>query len=205
MNSKKYKDNDYELLYLISENNDEAKDLFYKKYKPIIEMKIKKYINYVQARGYDENDLIQEGMIGLSRALTDFKTQKDVQFNTFANVCIDRQIFSFLRDIDSGKHKVLNDSLSYDTTTNTYGRGLNDLLDNKNKNPETTFVEEEESNDLFDNILSVLTDKEKDVFKLRSQGFTCKEIAALLNTTEKAVSHAIEKIKIKAKKVLDER
>lgn len=205
MNSKKYKDNDYELLYLISENNDEAKDLFYKKYKPIIEMKIKKYINYVQARGYDENDLIQEGMIGLSRALTDFKTQKDVQFNTFANVCIDRQIFSFLRDIDSGKHRVLNDSLSYDTTTNTYGRGLNDLLDNKNKNPETTFVEEEESNDLFDNILSVLTDKEKDVFKLRSQGFTCKEIAALLNTTEKAVSHAIEKIKIKAKKVLDER
>jgi len=205
MNSKKYKDNDYELLYLISENNDEAKDLFYKKYKPIIEMKIKKYINYVQARGYDENDLIQEGMIGLSRALTDFKTQKDVQFNTFANVCIDRQIFSFLRDIDSGKHRVLNDSLSYDTTTNTYGRGLNDLLDNKNKNPETTFVEEEESNDLFDNILSVLTDKEKDVFKLRSQGFTCKEIAALLNTTEKAVSHAIEKIKIKTKKVLDER
>ena len=203
MQHKEY--NDYELLYLISENNDEAKDLFYKKYKPIIEMKIKKYINYVQARGYDENDLIQEGMIGLSRALTDFKTQKDVQFNTFANVCIDRQIFSFLRDIDSGKHRVLNDSLSYDTTTNTYGRGLNDLLDNKNKNPETTFVEEEESNDLFDNILSVLTDKEKDVFKLRSQGFTCKEIAALLNTTEKAVSHAIEKIKIKTKKVLDER
>ena len=205
MSSKEYKDNEYELLYLISENNEEAKDKFFEKYKPIIAMKIKKYISYAEARGYDENDLIQEGMIGLSRALTDYRSQKDVQFNTFANVCIDRQLYSFLRNIDSGKHKALNDSVSYDTTTsNNYGN-LNDVLDNKNINPETKFVEAEETNDLFDDILSVLTEKEADVFRLRSQGFSCKEIAALLNVTEKVVSHAIEKIKIKAKKVLDKR
>ena len=202
---KNKKDSDYELLYLISENNEDAKKLFYEKYKPIIEMKVKKYISYVESRGYDYNDLVQEGMIGLSRAITDYKTQKDVQFNTFANVCIERQIFSFLRNIDSGKHKVLNDSISFDTTTNTYGKSLDQILDDKNINPETSFVQNEETNDLFDNILGELTDKESEVFKLRAQGFTYKEIASLLNISEKSVSKAIEKIKIKAKKVLDER
>lgn len=202
---KNKKDSDYELLYLISENNEDAKKLFYEKYKPIIEMKVKKYISYVESRGYDYNDLVQEGMIGLSRAITDYKTQKDVQFNTFANVCIERQIFSFLRNIDSGKHKVLNDSISFDTTTNTYGKSLDQILDDKNINPETSFVQNEETNDLFDNILGELTDKESEVFKLRAQGFTYKEIASLLNISEKSVSKAIEKIKAKAKKVLDER
>ena len=202
---KNKKDSDYELLYLISENNEDAKKLFYEKYKPIIEMKVKKYISYVESRGYDYNDLVQEGMIGLSRAINDYKSQKDVQFNTFANVCIERQIFSFLRNIDSGKHKVLNDSISFDTTTNTYGKSLDQILDDKNINPETSFVQNEETNDLFDNILGELTDKESEVFKLRAQGFTYKEIAALLNISEKSVSKAIEKIKIKAKKVLDER
>lgn len=205
MKNKEYIDNDYELLYLISENNEDAKDLFYEKYKPIIEVKAKKYIKYVESRGYDYNDLIQEGMIGLSRAITDYKTQKDVQFSTFANVCIDRQLYTFLRNIDSGKHKVLNDSVSYDTTTNTYGRSLTEILDNKNINPETTFVEQEETHDLFDSILELLSDKEAEIFKLRSQGFSYKEIASILNTTDKAVSKAIEKIKSKAKQVLEER
>lgn len=202
---KNKKDSDYELLYLISENNEDAKKLFYEKYKPIIEMKVKKYISYVESRGYDYNDLVQEGMIGLSRAITDYKTQKDVQFNTFANVCIERQIFSFLRNIDSGKHKVLNDSISFDTTTNTYGKSLDQILDDKNINPETSFVQNEETNDLFDNILAELTDKESEVFKLRTQGFTYKEIASLLNISEKSVSKSIEKIKIKVSKIIGEK
>lgn len=198
MKNKEYSSNDYELLYLISENNEEAKELFYDKYKPIIEMKAKKYIKYVESRGYDYNDLVQEGMIGLSRAISDFSNQKDVQFITFANVCIERQIYTFLRNIDSGKHKILNDSLSYDTTTNTYGRSLTEILDDKNINPETTFLESEETKELINNIISVLNEREVEVFKLRSQGFSYKEIAALLNLTEKQVSKSLEKIKAKA-------
>ena len=80
--------NDYELLYLVSENNEDAKELFYKKYKPIIEMKASKYKKYAESKGYDFNDLVQEGMIGLSQAINDFSEQKDVQFNTFANFSV---------------------------------------------------------------------------------------------------------------------
>ena len=200
---KEYKDNDYELLYLISENNEEAKELFYSKYKPIIESKAKKFIKYVESKGYDYNDLIQEGMIGLSKAIKDFSEQKDVQFITFANICIERQMFSFLRNISTGRHKVLNDSLSFDTT-NSFGTPFIDILDDKNVNPETTFIETEEKNALYNDIKSILNEKELEIFDLRTNGFSYKEIANLLGITEKSVNKYIEKIKIKINKMLDE-
>jgi RNA polymerase sporulation-specific sigma factor len=201
---KDYKDNDYELLYLISENNEDAKELFYKKYRPIIELKARKYTKYAESKGYDYNDLVQEGMIGLSKAIKDYSEQKDVQFITFANLCIERQMFSFLRNISSGRHKILNDSLSFDTTTNSYGTPLIDLLDDKNVNPETTFIESEEKEDLYNDIVSVLNEKEIEVFELRTKGFSYKEISSLLNITEKAVGKHIERIKEKISKMLDE-
>ena len=201
---KDYNDNDYELLYLISENNEEAKELFYNKYKPIIEMKAKKFIKIAESKGYDYNDLIQEGMIGLSKAINDFSEQKDVQFTTFANICIERQIYSFMRNINSGRHKVLNDSLSFDTTTTPYGTPLINVLDDKNVNPETTFIESESKDDLYNKIISVLNEKEIEIFELRANGFSYKEISSLLNITEKSVGKHIEKIKNKIGKMLDE-
>ena len=201
---KDYKDNDYELLYLISENNEEAKDLFYKKYKPIIELKAKKFVKYAESKGYDYNDLVQEGMIGLSKAIKDFSDQKDVQFTTFANICIERQMFSFLRNIGTGRHKILNESISFDTTTNSYGKPLINLLDDKNINPETTFIESEEKETLYNDIVSVLKDIEIEIFDLRANGFSYKEISNILNITEKSVGKHIERIKDKINKVLDE-
>lgn len=201
---KNYKDNDYELLYLISENNEEAKELFYKKYIPIIELKAKKFTKFVESKGYDYNDLVQEGMIGLSKAIKDFSDQKDVQFTTFANLCIERQMFSFMRNISTGRHKPLNESLSFDTTTNTYGKPLINILDDKNINPETTFIESEEKEDLYNDIVSVLKDIEIEIFELRAKGFSYKEISSILNITEKSVGKHIERIKEKISKMLDE-
>ena len=201
---REYKDNDYELLYLISENNEDAKELFYKKYKPIIELKAKKFTKYVESKGYDYNDLIQEGMIGLSKAIKDFSEQKDVKFTTFANICIERQILTFMRNISAGRHKVLNESLSFDTTTNSYGLPLINLLDDKNVNPETTFIESEEKESLYNDIVSILNEKEIEVFDLRTKGFSYKEISGLLNISEKSVGKYIEKIKTKISKMLDE-
>ena len=201
---KEYKDNDYELLYLISENNEDAKELFYKKYKPIIEMKARKFVKYVELKGYDYNDLVQEGMIGLSKAIKDFSEQKDAQFMTFANMCIERQMLSFIRNISAGRHKVLNESLSFDTTTNSYGRPLINLLDDKNINPETKFIESEEKESLYNDIVSILNEKEIEIFELRTKGFSYKEISSLLNITEKSVGKYIERIKVKISKMLDE-
>lgn len=194
-----YKDhNDYELLYLVSENNEDAKEIFFDKYKSIVELKAKKLYPYVMNKGYELNDLIQEGMIGLSQAINDYKEQKNVQFSTFASICIERQIMTFVRDVNRQKHKILNDSLSIDSTIDKKGRPLMEIaFDEKNRNPEDSLIELDEEVEMLDKIKSVLTDKEYEVFELRLQGFSYQEMALLLNTTRKSIDGTISRIKSK--------
>ena len=195
---KYYDQNDNELLYLVSENNEEAKNIIFEKYKPLIEMKSSRLRLLAEQRGYDYSDLVQEGMIGLSRAINDYEEKKDVQFYTFANLCIDRQLSSFIRNISRDKHKVLNDSISFESSTNTIGRPLTDiLLDDKNIDPEELYIRIEHENNLINKIYSILSPKEKEVFDLRIQGFSYKEIAELLNVTKKTVDNTIVRIKLK--------
>ena len=195
----KYKEqNDNELIYMVSDNNEEAKNIIFEKYKPLIEIKANKLKSIVESRGYDFNDLVQEGMIGLSEAINSFEEKKDVQFYTFANLCIDRQISTFIRNISREKHKVLNDSISFESSTNTTGRPLTDIiLDDKNIDPEELYIRLEQEKDLSEKIEKVLSNKEKEVFNLRIQGFSYKEIALLLNTTTKIVDNTLVRIKNK--------
>lgn len=198
------KENDNELIYLVSESNEDAKELIYQKYRPIIEMKAKKYVKFVVSKGYDMNDLIQEGMIGLTQAINDFKEQKNVQFQTFANLCIDRKIFSFIRNITRDKHRLLNESISIDASYSSTGKPLIEMLfDENNINPEELFIERETKYELFNKIDEKLSKSEKEVFDLRMQGFSYKEISELLNITSKAVDGTLSRIKNKITNILE--
>ena len=198
------KENDNELIYLVSESNEDAKELIYEKYRLIIEMKAKKYVKFVVSKGYDMNDLIQEGMIGLTQAINDFKEQKNVQFQTFANLCIDRKIFSFIRNITRDKHRLLNESISIDASYSSTGKPLIEMLfDENNINPEEIFIERETKYELFNKIDEKLSKSEKEVFDLRMQGFSYKEISELLNITSKAVDGTLSRIKNKITNILE--
>ena len=198
------KENDNELIYLVSESNEDAKELIYEKYRPIIEMKAKKYVKFVVSKGYDMNDLIQEGMIGLTQAINDFKEQKNVQFQTFANLCIYRKIFSFIRNITRDKHRLLNESISIDASYSSTGKPLIEMLfDENNINPEELFIERETKYELFNRIDEKLSKSEKEVFDLRMQGFSYKEISELLNITSKAVDGTLSRIKNKITNILE--
>ena len=200
---KKYDDkDDNELLYLISENNDDAKSMFYDKYENLIKIKSTKYKKYAESMGYDFNDILQEGRLGLTNAINSFEEQKNVKFYTFANICIDRQLATFIRNIAREKYKILNNSVSLDST-NTVGRPLTEvILDDKNIDPEISFIEAEEKDELYNKIDKKLTPVEKDVFDLRVQGFSYKEIASLLSITPKAVDGCITRIKNKMKDIM---
>ncbi len=202
---KSYKnENDYELLYLVSENNDDARDIFYSKYENVIKIKASKYKKYVESMGYDFSDILQEGRLGLTNAINSFKEHKDVQFHTFANLCIDRQLATFIRDISRDKHKLLNTSISLDSTTNSVGRPLTEIiLDERNVDPELSFIEAEEKEELYNKIDEILTTTEKDVFDLRIQGFSYKEIANILDITPKAVDGTISRIKNKLSNIVN--
>jgi RNA polymerase sporulation-specific sigma factor len=199
---KEYNDN--ELLYLICEQSEDAYEILCKKYMPIVEMKTNKYFKYAVSRGLDYNDLIQEGMIGLSEAIRDFKTQKDIKFSTFANLCIERQINTAIVRANRKKHKLLNESLSLDNTSNETAMSLMDIVfDKKENDPGEYLIDLESQTETYNKIVLLLTPFEKEVFDLKLNNFDYREIAKRLNKSSKSIDSALQRIKGKVKKILD--
>ena len=117
-----YKDyNDQELLYLISEGNEDANNILFDKYKPIIDIKLKKYLNFGKKIGLDYNDLFQEGLVGLSEAIVSYKNNKETKFSSFASLCIERQLSSLISSYNRKKYIYLNESCSLDTIIDDKG------------------------------------------------------------------------------------
>lgn len=203
-NYKEY--NDYELIYLIREGNEEANNILYKKYKPVIELKARKYYRSALNKGLDYNDLVQEGMIGLSEALRDFNNYKDVKLSTFASLCIERQISTAVTKASRKKHMVLNESISYDFINDDDDKPLIDYLaEEKEGNPLEYFVDREEWNETFEKIRNELTDFEYQVLELKINNFNYNEIATILDKTPKSIDNALQRIKRKAKSILDKK
>jgi RNA polymerase sporulation-specific sigma factor len=190
--------NDFELLYLTCSENEEAYDILYSKYKPLVEIKAKKYLKYAKSKGLDLNDLIQEGMIGFSEAIRDFKTQKDVKFSTFANMCIERQINSAITKANRVKHKLLNESLSLDDKASDSDKPLMDIIfDTKESDPINYVVLLEEKQELYGKLRETLTPLELEVLTLRLKDFDYKEIALRLNKSYKSIDSALQRVKHK--------
>ena len=102
--------NDYELVLLAQEGNEDASNLIYQKYKPIVVKKSKNAIIYATHHGIEISDIMQEGYIGLEEAIKSFLPgDNKATFYTFANLCIDRKIVNYLRKSTKGKEKVLRD------------------------------------------------------------------------------------------------
>lgn len=198
--------NDFELLYLTCSENEEAYDILYNKYKPVVEIKAKKYLRFAQDKGLDINDLMQEGMIGLSEAIKDFKVQKEVKFSTFANMCIERQINSAITKANRMKHRSLNESLSLDNRSTEDDKPLIEtVLDTKDNDPSSYIIDLENRKEFYDKIEKVLTPFELNVLDLRLKNFDYKEIANKLDKSYKSIDSALQRIKNKLKLVFKEK
>jgi len=199
-----YKDyNDQELLYLIAESNETAENILYQKYKPIIELKAKKYILLGKRVGLEYNDLVQEGLLGLSSAIKSYKDNKNTSFSSFANVCIERQILSILSYSRRKKHSLLNDSFSLDVSIDEEGRTLSDILSD-GLDPSKMVEINEENDELFESLYKEMSDFEKNVFDLKMLGLEYKEIADMLDKSYKSVDTALQRIRLKIRKILNQ-
>ena len=196
--------NDYELLYLVCDQDENARNIMFDKYRPLIISKVNKISKIGMVKGLDFNDLVQEGMIGLSEAIRDYRDHKDTKFSTFAQLCIERQLGSALRKADRLKNKILNESLSLDYTddgqTKTFGEYLEDR---KDTNPEYHFLNIEYENEIFKKIADRLTDLENRIFELKVKNFTYDEMANILDINKKTIDNAIQRIKLKTKQIID--
>ena len=118
--------NDYELISLAQEQNEDAIEILYQKYQPIITKKSKKFYNLLKGKGIELCDLIQECYIALDYAIKTFNQDKDNMFYTYLNTCLDRQLIDQYRKILNQKNKLLNESLPLETSIEEENN--NDLL-----------------------------------------------------------------------------
>lgn len=194
----KYKDyNDFELISYIKEQNEEANEIIYEKYKPLIVNLAKKMIGYKNI-GLELNDLVSEGMLGLYYAIDTFDEIHNINFSCYAKKCIESKMINIIRMTKSLKHKCLNDSISYDNTNDDFN--IEDIV-SSNFNIEDKIVLNEDINELMLKIKDELTTLEYKVFKLKMDGLDNINIADILKKTEKDISNTISRIKNKIKKI----
>lgn len=173
-----------------------------------------KYKNLVRSRartlflvGADKEDLIQEGMIGLYKAVRDFEAERNVSFQSFAELCISRQMYSAIKGSNTQKNQPLNNYISIDSMGGTEGNEnpLEHLLENnfeKNKNPEQLVLDKESADVLEYTLVGHLSDLENKVLKLYMKDFNYNQIAEALGKEPKAVDNALQRIKKKLTQIL---
>ncbi len=200
---KQYED-DFELLYMVSENNEEANETIFKKYESAIEYYAKKYLPFVEGKGIDYSDLFQEGLIGLDSAIKGYKDQKDIKFSTFAFICIKRKIITAVRQASRKKHSILNESYSIDYHNDDDKNGFENIVYNNTGGLEDLLVSKENLQSFNKLISEELTTFEKQVYELRLYGFNYEEISKNLGKTTKSIESALFRIRIKLKNILNE-
>lgn len=201
----KYKEyNDNEIINYISEGNEEAINLIYEKYKPLIsKIATRLYKKYCANTGLEINDLEQEGMVALSSAINYYQDSKDACFYTYAKTCIERKIISAVIGARRQKHKILNDSISFEVNIGDTDLNLNLILKDEKNIPENIVIGRESNKELMEKIEKVLTDFELKVLQLRMDGFDYKQISEIVEKDTKAVDNAIYRIRNKIKKIIE--
>lgn len=188
-------DNDYELIFLAQEGNEDAINQIYHKYKPIIIKKSNDAIYLLSHHGIEINDIMQEAYIALKEAIDNFEQSSETLFYTFANVCIDRKISNYIKKNTSMKDKILNDAVYID-------EGFENIIP-VDFNIEDNYIHKESCNDMISVALEKLTNFERKVFKLKEKGYTNQEIAHTLNKDVKSIYNTCQRIKEKVKKVIE--
>jgi RNA polymerase sporulation-specific sigma factor len=198
---------DEDIIALIRDNDPDAMDYMLNRYKNLVRKKAKA----LYLIGGDKDDLIQEGMIGLYKAIRDYNPDKDNSFHNFADLCISRQIYSAIKASNRKKNLPLNTYVSlyapaYGENTDLEDKeSLVDLMyENKISNPEELVIDKESTNMLEYELVRHLSQFEKDVLDLYLFDFNYLQIADKLKKEPKSIDNALQRIKLKLNKVLKE-
>lgn len=195
---------DEELINIIRDGNSIAQEYLIDKYKNLVKIKSRSYF----ILGADREDIIQEGMIGLYKAIRDFKPEKQANFYSFAELCIVRQVITAIKSANRQKHIPLNSYLSLNKTVydeNDECTYLEMLTDNVNSNPETLFIGNENKQDIEKKMSAVLSKLEQEVLNLYLNGKSYHEIAKIIERDEKSIDNALQRVKKKVEKILCDR
>ncbi len=195
---------DEELILRLRDGEEQITDYIMDKYKNLVRSKA----GSMFILGADRDDLIQEGMIGLFKAIRDYDCGRDASFFTFAELCISRQMYSAVQAAGRMKHIPLNSYISlYGGGT---GQGEEDengvlpILADNGLNPEDFVIDKENVENLEKQIEQELSAFEKQVLDLYLTGMSYSQIARVLGRDEKSTDNALQRLKSKIKKIRSE-
>ena len=201
MNREKYEGlTDEELIVLFRDGDQEAMEKLLNKYKEMVLRKAKS----MYILGGDSDDLIQEGMLGLFKAVRDYDCGRDASFRTFAQLCVTRQLYTAVKASSRKKHLPLNTAISLSRPVREDGEEDEEFLDcleaDASSNPEVYLIGQEEIERLEEKIEKELSPLEEQVLELHLTGMGYVEIAHVLNRDEKSTDNALQRIRTKLKK-----
>lgn len=191
---------DEQLISILRDGDEAVYDYIIKKYEKLVFSKAKSLF----ILGADTEDLIQEGRIGLYKAIKDYDFGRDAKFYTFADLCITRQIYTAVEASKKKKHIPLNSYVSLYSDVSEGDENevyLIDSLPGNDENPEGIIIDNETVELLEKEIEAVLSPLEKQVFELYITGLGYVEIARILGRDDKSTDNALQRIKSKLKPV----
>ena len=194
---------DEEVVALCHDGDSRAVEYLLNRYKNFVRSKARSYFLI----GADHEDIVQEGMIGLYKAIRDFRADKLASFRAFAELCVTRQIITAIKTATRQKHIPLNSYVSlnkplYDDESD---RTLLDvIIEGKTSSPEDLLISQENLQTINLRIGEVLSDLEQDVLAAYLDGKSYQEIAKMLGRHSKSIDNALQRVKRKLEKFLTE-
>ncbi len=191
---KNYGDHtDEELLEMLDQGDEEIMDYLIEKYKFMVRQKAR--VLYLV--GGEEDDLIQEGMIGLFKAVRDYQKGKEASFQTFARLCVDRQMYHAIQSSNRQKHQPLNTYVSF--SSENWETDLGNL---RQQSPESIVIDQENAEGMEARIRKQLSKFENSVLEDYLAGYDYLQIGERMNKSPKSIDNALQRIRMKVKEYI---
>ncbi len=194
---------DEQLVKMSQEGSETAEEILIEKYKSLVKNKAKAY--YIA--GADNEDVVQEGMIGLFKAIRSYDANKEAAFKTYADTCINSQIITAIKKANRRKHQPLNESISLNSEVSEgdWETTMQDVLEGSGKNdPEAMALAREIAESLQEAGSEIFSDFEWKVWSEKLKGHDYQEIAEILQRPPKSIDNALQRIKKKILAYLEE-
>ena len=189
---------DEQIIEQIKQGDEEALSYILEKYKNLVNIKVSKYFMIVA----EKEDIAQEGMIGLFKAIKSYDSEKQNSFKSFANICIERQLITAIKSSNRQKHMPLNSYLSLNTSAYEDDEDGTELIETFNntqiEDPLDTITKKEYFEEIQNSIHKNLSKFEEQVLQRFIQGESYEVIAKKLDTPVKSIDNAIQRIRKKA-------
>lgn len=191
---------DEELIERLRQGEEDITDYILEKYKPLV----RKRTNAMYLIGGENEDLIQEGMIGLFKAIRDYRSDRDSGFYHFAELCINRQLYTALEASNRKKHMPLNSYVSLSDQGEEDTILVSDEMMGKSQSPEQMVIEQELLDEFTRRLKACLSSLENQVLSLYLEGENYIQIAGKLEKSPKSVDNTLQRIRQKIRRLLDE-